>query len=186
MDQVTIATIVEGYGEVVALPLLLRNLRPEWHYPRPVRAKRNQIVLLNHPKNLEHYLSIAAANIESPYGGILVLIDADDDCPATLGPELLYHANAKMSHILIQVVLAKREFESWIIAGRAVPNGPVVESTDGLPNPKGWVKRYVPRYSEPIDQPSLTARMDLCAASRASDSFAKLERCLRWFDDQWS
>ena len=49
-------------------------------------------------------------------GGVLVLLDADDDCPAALGPALLERARAARSDVPISVVLANREFEAWFIA----------------------------------------------------------------------
>jgi len=186
MKRLTIATIVEGHGEVEALPVLLRMLRPEWNYAKPVRAKRYQLVLKDNKYSLEHYMRIAASNIQPTGGGLLILIDADDDCPATLGPELQRRADSAMSHIRTLVVLATREFESWLIAGGAITDAPLSPAPDDLPNPKAVVKKHYPKYREPVDQPSLTSRIDLDKASTSSPSFGKLERCLRWFEEQLS
>jgi hypothetical protein len=49
-------------------------------------------------------------------GGVLVLIDADDDCPAHLGPALLARAREARSDVPVSVVLANREFEAWFLA----------------------------------------------------------------------
>jgi hypothetical protein len=49
-----------------------------------------------------------------PGAPILVVADADDDCPATLGPTLL--GRARRTDRAVAVVLAKRELESWFIS----------------------------------------------------------------------
>ena len=51
-----------------------------------------------------------------PSGGILVLLDADDDCPAELAPTLLNRARSARPDCRVSVVLANREFEAWFLA----------------------------------------------------------------------
>lgn len=53
--------------------------------PRPVRVKRNGVVMAD---ELERYVELAA-NKGGTDGRVLVLLDADDDCPAELAPSLL-------------------------------------------------------------------------------------------------
>ena len=83
--------IVEGYGEVTAVPVLLhriaREVAPEQRVvvAEPVRVSRSMIV---QPQVLENYMEIAARRV-GVGGGILVLLDADRDCPAELAPALL-------------------------------------------------------------------------------------------------
>jgi hypothetical protein len=81
-----IATIVEGEGEVTALPIVLRRLAQEtlghWaaRFPQPHRYNRNVLVA---PGGIERIVGLVA--VRSPEaGGILILLDADDDCPAIL------------------------------------------------------------------------------------------------------
>ena len=50
-------------------------------------------------------------------GAVLILIDAGDDCPGKLGPELLARAVAIHPPDRTAVVLAKKEFEAWYLAG---------------------------------------------------------------------
>ena len=64
---------------------------------------------------VENAVSAAALRVDTA-GGVLVLLDADDDCPAALGPALLERARAARSDVPISVVLANREFEAWFIA----------------------------------------------------------------------
>ncbi|MGN9894906.1 hypothetical protein [Micromonospora sp. L31] len=43
-------------------------------------------------------------------------LDADDHCPADLGPRLLHRAQAARPDVKVCVVLANREFEAWFLA----------------------------------------------------------------------
>ena len=79
-----VAPIVEGHGDVQALPVLLRMIDPTLQIARPVRFPRSKLIKQEH---LVRAAAIAAANIIDR-GAIFLLIDADEDCAAQLGPEL--------------------------------------------------------------------------------------------------
>lgn len=177
----TIATIVEGHGDVAAVPVLLRTLRPMWTIPRPIRVPRARIVK---PEILKRYLGIAEAAIveHGGRGAVLILVDADDDCPAELGPELLDHAQLALPHRCCEVVLPKAEFEAWLIGGVAVEGFSAVASPEAVRDPKGVIRGCMGKYSETVDQPSLTSRIDADAAAATCPSFAKLLRSLTRFD----
>jgi Domain of unknown function (DUF4276) len=51
-----------------------------------------------------------------PRGGVFVLIDSDDDCPAQLAPRLLARATPAGIGLPVSVILPKREFEGWFLA----------------------------------------------------------------------
>lgn len=92
---VTIASIVEGYGEVGALPKLLYRIAGELGahlvIPKPpMRLPKSKLVA---PQGIEDAVNAKASEVTGS-GGILVLLDADDDCPARRGPELLVRASA--------------------------------------------------------------------------------------------
>src|SRR5262245_29715289 len=113
-----IAAIVEGHGEVEAVPLLIRRVAklvaPDLPLgiPRPIRVKRDEVVK---PGQLERAIELAAR--QSGLGGaVFVLLDADDDCPAKLASTLLARAAKARSDFLIGLVLAKFEYESWFLA----------------------------------------------------------------------
>jgi hypothetical protein len=110
---VTIASIVEGPGDVAALPKLLHRLAAELmggalRTPTPWKSNRGALVASG---GIERAVSSIALRV-GPAGGVLVLLDADDDCPADLAPELLARARSARSDVRISVVLATREFES--------------------------------------------------------------------------
>ena len=90
-----IAAIVEGHGEVASLPILLRRIA-QWRTParysevlRPILVKRNQF--LNREQEFHRYLQLAAGKAGDE-GCVLILLDADDDCPAQLGTTILHRA----------------------------------------------------------------------------------------------
>jgi hypothetical protein len=101
--------IVEGHGDVEAAPVLLRRLQQASHadlyldIPRPSRAGRYKLVK---PGELEAKVELLARQLKTPRA-ILILIDAEDDCPKELAPDLLARARKARSDIPIGVVLAK-------------------------------------------------------------------------------
>ncbi len=120
MPEVRIAAIVEGHGEVEAVPELVRRIGREIDsgfvpVVRPVlRTPGNKLLREN---GLERAVELAARKLGG-VGGILVLTDCDwpNACPAQDGPELARRAAAARSDLPIAVVLAKHEFEAWFLA----------------------------------------------------------------------
>lgn len=183
-----VATIVEGDGEVAALPVLLRRLAtwltPDLPAPRiltPIRVPRDK--LLQRPTELSRHLQLAASKCGAD-GWILILLDADDDCPAILGADLRQRAQTMVPHRSVAVVLANREFEAWFIASapslegvRGFSIGPQPVPEAEIPrDAKGWIRLRMPgrAYGPTTDQPALAARMDLDLARTNSRSFRKL------------
>src|SRR5205823_648249 len=72
---------------------------------------------------------------DSPDRGlVLLLIDAEHDCPAELAPKLLEAAKSVRGDVDISCVIAKRMLENWIVAGASTLAG-VNELPDVLPVP---------------------------------------------------
>jgi hypothetical protein len=114
-----VAPIVEGDGEVAALPVLLRRLG-EWLSPdvpattmQPIRVRRDRF--LNREEEFRRHLLLAAAKAGGD-GWVLVLLDADDDCPAELGPRTLERARGIVPHRAVSMVFSNREYEAWFLA----------------------------------------------------------------------
>lgn len=186
-----VVAIVEGEGEVAALPVLLRRLAA-WRTPEvsaevstPIRVRRDRF--LNREEEFRRFLLLASAKAADD-GWILVLLDADDDCPATLGAQIRARAQACVGHQRISVVLAKREYEAWFIAaaqsldgfrGFSLDLGAAVDCETPR-NAKGWMRERITEgsYGETTDQPAFSARMDLQQAFDGSRSFRKL--CKEW------
>jgi hypothetical protein len=129
----------------------------------------------------------AAGNRVPGAGGILVLVDADDDCPGTEGPAWLARAQKARSDKPVAVVFAKREFEAWFLAGASSLAGKRGMSTNlaAPPSPeeergaKQWLTKQMEgsrAYKETLDQPALADVLDLDQARAGSPSFDKLCR----------
>jgi hypothetical protein len=186
--EIQIACVVEGHGDASAVPILLRRLGQAIDpglsivVDRPMRVPKSKLVKSG---ELERAVEFSARKT-SGLGAVLVVVDADDDCPATLGPELLSRARAARSDIPLSVVLAKREYEAWFLAAadslrgkRGLPQDLAPpDDPESIRDAKGWLSRKMQRgqrYAETLDQPALTAIFDL-AAARMADSFAKFCR----------
>src|SRR5262245_56739587 len=104
---VAVSSIVEGHGDVQAVPILLRRLAIQFHFSPtlklnpPLRVKRDRFV--RDETEFNRYVELAARKA-SPNGGILILLDAEVDCPAILGPDLLRRAKQIRSNMPIAVI----------------------------------------------------------------------------------
>ncbi|NNC20017.1 DUF4276 family protein [Corallococcus exiguus] len=181
-----IGLIVEGHGEVVAAPILVRRLT-QWIAPTvhpevllPHRIPRGQLVKED---ELRRAIELTARKVGDD-GLILVLLDADKDLPCVLGPRLLTWARSQRSNRTISVVVAQCEYEAWFLAAAESLRGQrglrsdlrAPSEPERIRDAKGWLGSHMPQaYSETLDQPALTSVFDLEAARRA-DSFDKLVR----------
>lgn len=201
MSRLRIAPIVEGHGEVAAVRGLLTRIWTELlggeflNVTRPIRQPRSRLMQREH---LEKAVKLARLNLREaePTGDpalVLILLDADEDAPCEKGPELLGWAKQCAGDIDSACVLAKVEYETWFVAAaESLQDHLLLPTEETIPEDpesaragKGWIKRRFRgrRYSETLDQPKLTAAMDLAMCRKRSPSFAKLcehlERRLR-------
>lgn len=190
MKPLRLAAIVEGHGEVDAVPILVNRIAADINPSLNVRVNpvlRVSASRLMQPKELERHIELAARKLGGQ-GAILVLVDCDWDggCPAQAGPELLARAQEARSDMIISVVLAKKEYEAWFIAAANSLRGErglaadlvSPASPEDIRGAKEWLSRHMPHgqpYSETIHQPALTAIFDLGQA-RWADSFDKCYR----------
>ncbi len=185
-----IVSIVEGHGEVNALPVLLRRIFTEvapdllWDLPKPIRVGASGF--LKTAGELERDVSLAVS-MAGPKGFVLVLIDSEDELPCRCGPALQKRLREARPDAMIFSTLAYREFESWFIAGieslagrRPFPEGLTCpENFEERRDAKGWLTDRMTDtavYRETVDQASLAARLDLDLARKRSPSFARLWR----------
>jgi hypothetical protein len=180
-----IQPIVEGQGEVDAVPLLLRRLVNEAQTSgvevgRPHRRRRTQLV-----KKDSLQSAVAFAALRDDCAAILVLFDADDDCPRELAPTLEQWAEEAARGKPCAVVMANREYEAWFLASIEALRGTAAILPDAISHPdpeaprdaKGELERRMPHaasYSPTVDQVRLTAHLDLEIAYRRCRSFRKL------------
>lgn len=185
----SVACIVEGQGDVISIPIILRRIAEreavfDLRVVGPFRVPRYTIV---RPGELERAVERAARTLGGQ-GGILLVLDADDDLPCQLGPALARRAVGARSDLRTAVVIANREKEAWYLASieslrgsRGIPEDlPVPPDPETIRAAKGWLARAMGRsYSEVTDQPALSARFDLDMARQGCRSFEKLWREVR-------
>jgi hypothetical protein len=185
--SLAIAPIVEGHAEVESVPLLLRRIFAKLgvsniQVTRPFRVKRNRVVK---PGELERAINQTIRD-RAEVGGIMVLIDSDDDCPAELGLQLLDRAK-ETTHIPVSVVLAHREFECWLLASKESLRGinGIVENATAPLNPENirGAKEHLSRnmirgrrYLAVDDQVTFTETFNLNVARQRCPSFDKCYR----------
>jgi hypothetical protein len=194
MSRPRVAPIVEGHGEVASVRILLDRVWRELlagefiDVLSPIRQPRGRLVL---KENLHKAVRLALNKLSNPLvpdvpALMLLLIDADEDCPAELGPRLLRDAREVCAGANVACVLANLEYETWFVAAAeslkkyldltrdlALP-----ESPEESGQKKSWVEQRFrgTKHSETQDQPAMTDAMDLALCRRRAPSFDKLCR----------
>jgi hypothetical protein len=200
-----IVPIVEGHGEVPAVRILLDRIWYEVVHGnaldilRPIRRPKSEFVRtqagMPDPRVNEDKLAragqLAANMLASKRSGgwrelILILIDADEFCPAEVAPQICASIRNAVGEIDCVCILAKKEYETWFVGAAeslqkflnlgsevAIPSAPE-ESGSG----KNWIAERINRasYSETVDQPSMTKKMNLNQCRERCPSFDKLCR----------
>jgi hypothetical protein len=182
----TIQTIVEGHGEVEALPVLLRRFRDlAQTYPLevnpPIRRHNTEFFT---EAGVQKAVRLA---LKQPCDAILLLVDGDgdNDCPKIQGPEILKWAQSEAGQKPCAVVMAYREYEAWFLASIESLRGirGIREDAVSHPHPeqprdaKGQIEvRMEPNesYQETADQPALSAIFELRDAYERCRSFRHL------------
>lgn len=187
----SVVPIVEGDGEVDAVPILLRRLLEASHrwdiriaHPKNAHGKGN----LTKENGLERFLHYAAK--ESDCGAILVLLDADEECAKELAESLASRAAEEGLAFPVTIIAAVRHFENWFLASlqtvvpvlglRSLGSGVDLQfDVDNVEDEsaKGWLDRHMApgrAYKETVDQARLTACLDLSQVQQKSRSFRRL------------
>lgn len=136
--------------------------------------------------------AVLVRRLYTPAARMLVVLDADDDCPARFAPELHGRLRRAADDAGAAVVLPTRELEAWFLAGveslrgrRGVrDDAEAPADVESFRDAKGRLARMMARpYSEVTDPPAFAALLDFDLARRRSPSFDKflrdVERLLR-------
>lgn len=134
---------------------------------------------------IEHYVD--AATRFRGADAIIVIADADNDCPKELAPELLNRAKAVSPHIPIGIVMPKREYEAWFLAmlpklrmmGRLNPRARSSSYPDKIEDKRDCkgelAKLLVGGYRPTLNQAELSGYLPFTTAmKRRSRSYRKL------------
>jgi hypothetical protein len=193
--MLSVYPIVEGHGEVAAVPILLRRFAYEvfetyeFEVLTPHRLPKDR---MNTASHLENAVTLARRKLDQCEGrhAILIVRDADDNCPGQDAPALLTRAERVAGPIPVGVVFAEREYESWFLAAVHSLQGQRGIADDATapidPESIRGAKEYLQRhcmvqgatYSPTVDQPALTNRFSFEEARQACRSFNKLWRDL--------
>ena len=186
-----IVPIVEGQGEVQAVPNLLHRIvafiAPDalLQVSAPIRVKAGSF--LQDDEYFRRHLLLAGAKAAQRQGYVLILLDCEDDCPARLGPDLLRRASAVRNDVRVIVCLAHREYETWFLTAAFSLRGCCGLSHQLTPpaaleahrGAKEWLSRHMPYPYDPVQhQLELTRTMDLEQAQQ-NQSFRRLVRTMR-------
>ena len=194
--------IVEGHTEVGCVERLLQRVwtellaAPERLQVLPAsRGKRDAMIDPTHPdfaaKIEEAYAKLdrRLRRDSSGQGLLLLLIDAETDCPAELAPRLLEAATRIRSDASIACVMPKQMLENWIVAGASTLAGvndlpDPVPPRDGFEDRSGaaWLEAQLRsrnkarKYKKPDDAEVFVRAMDLQECRDNAPSFGKLCR----------
>ncbi len=182
-----IQPIVEGFGETHSIRTLICRIGMQYssldhvEVLTPMNAKGSE----NLKTKLENFVQFAEVKIRQSEktGGVLILLDSDDNCPASLAPQLLERAKTVCGHLPISVVMAHREYESWFLASASsIPSlgtNTVHPEPETVRGAKEWLSQTMQSKYNPVDhQASFTTVFDLAMARAGAPSFDKLCRDL--------
>jgi hypothetical protein len=186
-----IVPIVEGPGDVEAVPIVLRRVLAERLQIEGVRVLSG--MKLHRSKmtcELDMKRHLRLASMRSSDGLILVILDADDDDCVRLVSDIRKWANDEGLDHRVEVLVISREFESWLLAGIESLRGLRGLSDEATPpsqleNLRGCKERLSElmsgsrTYHETADQAAMSSRVSLDLIAERVGSFAKLEAKLR-------
>jgi hypothetical protein len=184
-----IVCIVEGQGDVAAVPVLLRRIASELapdlplNIPTPIRRPVTKLMKAG---ELEKDIDLAIATAGAD-GAVLVLLDSEDSPVCVFGPQLQLRINKHRPGERTFVTLANREFETWFIAAaeslagrrKLPPDLECPPHFEAKRDAKGWLSDHMRDsaiYKETADQAALAQLFDMNLAKQRSHSFARLWR----------
>lgn len=197
-----IAPVVEGQTEQGCLEKLLQRTWSELlgrserlQVLEPFRGPRDKLIrspsdLINAIEQSLQKLYAKAKRDPDATKLLLLLLDAEGDCPATLAPQLFKLArDFAPADVAVSCVMPKRMLENWIVAGASTLGG-----INNLPNPlpardqfeersgAAWLDeqlRFVcktRKYKKTVDTIEFINKMNLNECRANSPSFRKLCR----------
>lgn len=180
--QPHLGLVVEGRGEIEALPILLRKrLHQRGLYgdllgkPVPCNGRGNAL----RPRGIEGKVAVAA--VRPGCRGVVVVLDSEGDPVCELGPDLLVRCETAARGKPMAVCLEASKYEDWLVASAETLELPDLTFDPGRDAAKAIREALHPeKYVKPSWQPTLTARMDLTRAAERNGSLARL---LRKFDE---
>lgn len=187
MNEVSIGCIVEGQGEVSAVPVLIRRVAGEIapglvvRVPRPHRLNRGDMKPSG--TGIGSAIRLLLKRLSPPVG-LLLILDADDDAPVRLHDDLAAHLRQCRGDVSSAVVVPCKEYEAWFLAAAESLRGKrglrddlaTPPDPEAIRGAKEWLvdrAAGVETYRPTADQAALTECFDTTAARANSPSFAR-------------
>lgn len=179
--MISVACVVEGHGEVEALPVLLRRMAEECGVA--IRVRRPHRVPRSKPwADWARAVVLQQSALPDSGGVVVVLIDSDDDDPKTIETQIAREVRALSNRNDSIICVAVREYEAWFLAAiEGLRSHQLIKNDadfsgdpDAIRNAKGALSSLMnSSYSEVLHQPKFSAVMDLQAARHRSNSFQR-------------
>ncbi len=195
MIHLVVAPIVEGEGEERALPTLLNRIVEKYCTEAfvtfiPPKVEPAGSIVKPDDDCLKKAVRTAALKLAQRQGPdirrlILILMDAERQCAAQLGPELKRRAMSYAPGVEIASVIAVDEYETWFVAAAEslteflrIKLGDVPENPEQSLSKQKWIEDRLRgvKYSKTVDQQTFTKAMDLALCRSRAPSFDKLCR----------
>lgn len=183
--------IVEGHGEIPAVPILIRNILAAQgiHDVQPLSAWRHG----EYPsvtKNFDN-LFLAAIKEKAPILWVMDFDSKDYACPVQEAQCLLTRAAALRPGWPLKIAFLVREYETLFLIDEAAtrkvfPDIPAKklfpENPENIRGAKEWLSKARPSpgsaYKETVHQAKITAQLNLELLRARSPDFAHLERAI--------
>jgi hypothetical protein len=190
---IRLATVVEGKGELQAIPVLVRRILAEMGIYdavilTPILTRRDKL-LKPSDNELSRTLDLAFAKLEAQPGALLIVVDSEGACPCRIAQELGQRAQQLRGGFKIDIVVAHHMYEAWFLAGasglagqRGLP-GDLCDHGDpeAVQGTKQWLTERMGgsrAYSPTTDQAAFSATFDMKAGRRNCRSFDKFYRTI--------
>lgn len=188
MSFPAITAIVEGRGDEKAIPALLRRVLREHMDRHDIEVQKAKFTngkrgLVNRFSDFLHYA------VRDGCKAILVVFDADEDCPLELATDLYDKVIEARLSVPVAIVCAKSEFETWLICSLSGAKGQRLREKLHIPEPvcipenieeirdaKGWLQQRMERgdsYKPAIEQVDLTYHIAFDLVLPKSRSFRR-------------
>lgn len=185
-----ILPIVEGHGEISAVPVLIRKILADHdiHDVQPLSAWRHG----EYPSVAKKFdnIFLAATKEKAPILWVMDFDSKDYDCPVKEAQKLLTRAEALRPGWPIQIAFLVREYETLFLYDEAATRAVFPDISGKVPFPddpeavrgaKEWLSKQRPSgsaYKETVHQEKITARLNLDILRNKSRDFAHLERAI--------
>lgn len=183
--------IVEGHGEIPAVPILIRNILAAQgiHDVQPLPAWRHG----EYPSVAKKFdnLFLAAIKENAPILWVMDFDSKDYDCPVKEAQSLLTRADALRPGWPIKIAFLVKEYETLFLIDEAAtrkvfPDIPAQTTFPTNPENIRWAKEWLSKarpspgsaYKETVHQAKITAHLNLNLLRARSSDFAHLERAV--------